>query len=120
MLTTDKGRERFWAEKSKEKDRVIRFTFPEGSTLAARVIEKAPPKRFVLEYFGGSVVTFDLKSDGENGTDLALSGKKVKYYEEELPGWVSVLLALKAALDFSVDLRNHDPERAWNKGYIDN
>ncbi len=120
MLTTDEGRERFWAENSKEQNGVIQLTFPDGSTLDARVIEKAPPKRFVLEYFGRSVVTFDLKSDGENGTDLALLGKKVKYYEEELPGWVSVLLALKAASDFSVDLRNHDPERAWNEGYADN
>jgi hypothetical protein len=33
---------------------------------------------------------------------------------------VSVLLALKAAADFGVDLRNHDPARTWWQGYCDN
>lgn len=37
-----------------------------------------------------------------------------------IAGWVSVLLALKAAVDFSVDLRNHDPGRTWDQGYADN
>jgi hypothetical protein len=37
-----------------------------------------------------------------------------------MAGWVSVLLALKAAADFGIDLRNHDPARTWNKGYVDN
>jgi hypothetical protein len=35
-------------------------------------------------------------------------------------GWVSWLLAMKAAVDFSVDLRNHDPDRTWQYGYADN
>ena len=35
-------------------------------------------------------------------------------------GWVSVLMAMKAALDYGVDLRNHDIERTWMKGYADN
>ena len=35
-------------------------------------------------------------------------------------GWVSVLLALKAAVDFGVDLRNHDPQRSWEHGYAEN
>ena len=34
-------------------------------------------------------------------------------------GVVSVLLALKAAADFSVDLRNRDPGRRWEDGYVD-
>jgi predicted nucleic acid-binding Zn ribbon protein len=33
---------------------------------------------------------------------------------------VSVLMALKAAVDFSVDLRNHDPDRTWDHGYVEN
>jgi hypothetical protein len=36
-----------------------------------------------------------------------------------LAGWVSVLLALKAAVDFGVDLRNSDPARRWEDGYVD-
>jgi hypothetical protein len=29
-------------------------------------------------------------------------------------------MAMKAAVDFGVDLRNHDESRAWNSGYADN
>ena len=39
---------------------------------------------------------------------------------EVMAGWVSVLLALKAAVDFGVDLRNHDPQRTWEQGYAEN
>jgi hypothetical protein len=28
--------------------------------------------------------------------------------------------ALKAAVDFGVDLRNHDPARTWETGFVDN
>lgn len=28
-------------------------------------------------------------------------------------------MALKAAADFGVDLRNHDPTRTWDQGYVD-
>ncbi len=36
-----------------------------------------------------------------------------------LPGWIPDLLALKAALDFSVDPRNHAEHRTWEAGYVD-
>ena len=39
---------------------------------------------------------------------------------EVTAGWVSVLMALKAAVDFSVDLRNHDPLRTWDQGFVEN
>jgi hypothetical protein len=35
-------------------------------------------------------------------------------------GWVSVLMALKAAVDFGVDLRNHALNRTWDDGFVDN
>jgi hypothetical protein len=31
-----------------------------------------------------------------------------------------VLLSLKAAVDFGVDLRTHDNNRHWDLGYVDN
>jgi hypothetical protein len=39
---------------------------------------------------------------------------------EVVAGWVSGLLALKAAVDFGVDLRNHDPQRTWDAGFAEN
>ena len=35
-------------------------------------------------------------------------------------GWVSVLLNLKAAINFGGDLRNHTRARTWIDGFIDN
>jgi hypothetical protein len=29
-------------------------------------------------------------------------------------------LVLKAAADFGADLRNHDPARTWEQGYVEN
>jgi hypothetical protein len=29
-------------------------------------------------------------------------------------------MAMKAAVDFGVDLRNHDPERTWFDGFANN
>jgi hypothetical protein len=35
-------------------------------------------------------------------------------------GWVFVLMALKASVNFVVDLRNHDSNRTWDEGYAEN
>ncbi len=120
MFTTDKGRKRFWAEKSVEEDGRIEFQFIDGLILKSKVLVNEPPKRFVFEYFGGSRVTVDFSNDGSGGTDLTLHAVGVGRSDEEWPGWVSVLLALKAATDYNVDIRNHDVTRTWDQGYCDN
>ena len=120
MLSTDEGRARFWASKSTEKNGIVEFVFPDGLKLSSRIIDSQPSSRFAVEYFGGSIVTFELENDRRGGTDLTLTARKVRFYDEELPGWISVLLALKAATDFSIDLRNHDVNRTWDQGYCDN
>ena len=76
---------------------------------------------FAVEYFG-SVTTFELTQDGRGGTDLTLTAAGVPPADrvEMTAGWVSVLLALKAAVDSGVDLRNHDPARTWDQGFADN
>ena len=119
MFATDTGRERFWAEKSTEQDGRIEFQFIDGLTLKSKILQNEPPKRFVFEYFGGSKVTVDISDDGACGTDLTLRAEAVES-DEEWPGWVSVLLALKAAADYNVDIRNHDIKRTWDQGYCDN
>jgi uncharacterized protein YndB with AHSA1/START domain len=122
MLATDAGRARFWAEAAVAEAGVIAFSFPNGATWRGAILEDAPPHRFAVRYYGGSVATFDLSSDGAGGTDLRLTdaGVPVEDRMEVIAGWVSVLLALKAAIDFGVDLRNHDPHRTWDHGYADN
>ena len=122
MLATADGRRRFWAESAEERDGCIHFEFPDGTRWASRVLDRVPPERLALEYFGGSRVTFACAPDGRGGTDLLLteSGTPPAEREESLAGWVSVLLALKAAVDHGVDLRNHDARRSWARGYVDN
>src|SRR5215472_18983635 len=122
MLATNEGRACFWAESAIAEDGAITFTFPNGATWRGAILEDVPPHRFAVCYYGGSVATFELASDGAGGTDLRLTdaGIPAEDRTEVIAGWVSVLLALKAAADFGVDLRNHDPCRTWDHGYVEN
>ena len=122
MLSTDRGRARFWAESAREKDNIIHYIFPNGQRWNGRIIENRPPHVFAVEYFGGSVARFELTGDGNNGTILRLTDSGVPPAEraEVLAGWVSVLLTLKAAVDFDVDLRNHHHLRTWDHGFAEN
>lgn len=122
FLATDEGRAKFWAESAVEvKDEVV-FTFASGLSFQAKIIDNRPPRWFAIAYAGSSMSSFELSSDGRGGTDLVLTDKGIQptHRAEIMSGWVSVLLALKAACDFGVDLRNHDSQRTWDHGFCDN
>ncbi|MHA2249388.1 MAG: SRPBCC family protein [Candidatus Kariarchaeaceae archaeon] len=121
-LSTDEGRANFWAETAIEREEKIHFQFSNGYTWIGKIIENLPPKRFIINYIDNSRTTFLLAEDGLGGTELTLIDEKInpKYHAEVTAGWGSVLMALKAAVDFGVDLRNHDVERSWDQGYFDN
>lgn len=118
FLASAAGRAAFWAESAPERDGTIDFTFPDGLQLRSRILADEPPQRFVLTYFGNSEIVFTLAADGSGGCDLSLSDSAGD--ARTMAGWVSVLLTLKAAVDFGVDLRNHDETRTWSHGYADN
>jgi len=122
VLATDAGRKRFWAESADQTGDAVEFVFPDRTVHRGRVLEATPPSRFAVEYFGGTRAEFDLAPDGSGGTDLTLTddGVRPEWFDETNAGWVSVLMALKAAVDFGVDLRNHDAERTWDQGFVDN
>lgn len=122
VLATDEGRAQFWAESARETDGKIEFKFPNGATWAGEILANQPPSLFAIRYWGGSIVTFRLVDDGAGGTDLDLTdaGVPAEWQTDTEAGWVSVLLALKAAVDFGVDLRNHDPLRTWAQRFADN
>lgn len=119
LLTTDAGRERFWCEHSEQAGDTITMTFANGWVERATILDAAAPERISIRYFG-TPVTFTLIPDG-TGTDLELVHEDVPETDflEVLPGWLNVLFPLKAAADFGVDLRNHDPARTWDQGYAD-
>ena len=122
MLSTNEGRARFWAESAVETNMTIDFIFPNGQKWRGRIIEQIPSKRFVVEYLGDSVTSFDLEDDGSGGSLLTLrdSAVRAEEWEEVTAGWVSVLMALKAAVDFGIDLRNHDSRYIWEEGFVEN
>ena len=121
FLSTDEGRTRFWAESTTEKEGFIHFKFMNGLEYRGRKLVAQSPYRFEVDYFQ-TRVEFQLAGDNTGGTDLSLCNYQVPphEYEEVRAGWLSVLLALKAAVDFGVDLRNHDRTRTWDQGYVDN
>ena len=120
MWTSDRGRELFWAEQSEATASGFRLHFINGDALDVEVVESAAPAHFVFRYFGGSIVSLDFRDDGTGGCDLHLVESEPEDAWENHAGWVSVLLAFKAAVDCAVDLRSHDPGRSWDQGYVDN
>lgn len=120
-VDTQNGRESFWAESAPERDGCILFTILNYPPFSGRILQRDPPHKLILEYFG-TTVEFSLISDQHGGTDLALLCTNVEesLRHEMTAGWVSVLMAMKGAVDFGIDLRNHDPARSWQQGYADN
>ncbi|MEX2143971.1 MAG: SRPBCC domain-containing protein [Anaerolineales bacterium] len=121
-LSTDEGRAKFWAESAEEHDGFVHFVFPGQVEWKGRILAKEYPHRFSVEYYGHSTATFELRSDGSHGTELTLTDQGVPLQDrtQVIAGWVSVLMALKASIDFGFDLRNHDPQRTWHQGYVEN
>lgn len=119
-LDSDEGRASFWAESAREVGGVIRFRFIDGSECEAPIVERRPPTAFAVDYFGG-VARFELTSDDKGGTDLLLThaGVGAEEWNEVYAGWLNVLFPLKAWLAYRVDLRNHDRDRSWERGYAD-
>jgi hypothetical protein len=121
-LATDAGRAGFWAESAVEQSGVIHFVFPNAIVWDAPVVQADPPRRYAVRYYGSSLAAFELADDGHGGTDLTLTDTGVPAPDrpEVIAGWASVLLSLKAFVDFGVDLRAHDPARQWDSGYVEN
>lgn len=64
--------------------------------------------------------TFLLESDGHGGTDVTLEHDvSSAEFAEVSAGWLNVLLPMKAWVHHGIDLRNHDPRRTWDQGFVD-
>jgi uncharacterized protein YndB with AHSA1/START domain len=120
LVDTDDGRERFWAVHSRAVDGGFELAFPGGLTTLVEVVERDPPSRLVLRYFGSDVeLSLDEREDVGCLLEVRCRCDDPAAWVEMHPGWVSWLLVLKAAADFGVDLRNGAPERAWPQRFVD-
>lgn len=121
-LAKAEERKKFWADSVKENNGVLTYEFKSMNFVdQGRILEQIPDKLFSVEYLG-SDVTFQIEPDNQGGTDLTLTVDKVSDENkvELIAGWVNWLMTMKAAVDFDIDLRNHDPERTWSHGYVEN
>ena len=120
LLDTDAGRERFWAVRSTARESGFELEFPGGLATRVEVVERDPPTRLALRYFGSDVeLLLAEREDGGCLLEVRCRCTDPAAWVETHPGWVSWLLVLKAAADHGVDLRNGSPERAWPQRYVD-
>jgi uncharacterized protein YndB with AHSA1/START domain len=118
LISTDAGREAFWAEESRSHGEGFRLTFANGAEVECRILASEPPRRFVFEYFGGTRVEFRLGAEPEGGTDFEVddpAGDMKNHY----PGWVAWLYCLKGATDHGITLKSGSLNKTWQKGYVD-
>ena len=120
FLSTDSGREKFWAESCIEENGYVHFKFINGQEYIAKILVNSP-SFFELEYCN-SIVKFEMLPADMGGTDLILNnyGVSDEDYLDNYAGWLSVLFALKGAVDFGIDFRNHDPQRTWDNHFVEN
>ncbi len=121
-LDSARGREAFWAHSAPETaPGTISFRFINGECVTSRILLRDPPTQWHITYFRDSIVQFELHRCHDGSTDLTVRESSVPddAWHDNFAGWVSVLLSLKAAVDFGVDLRNGDASRTWTEGFVD-
>jgi uncharacterized protein YndB with AHSA1/START domain len=120
LLDTDAGRVRFWAERSRATETGFELEFPGGLASHVETLERRPPHRLVIDYFGARCeLDLNPREDGGCLFQVTCHCEDPAAWAEFQPGWVSWLLVLKGVADFAVDLRNGAPDRAWRQRYVD-
>jgi hypothetical protein len=120
LLDTDEGRERFWAQRSQAGDDGFDLEFARGLHERVRVLEREPPTRMRILYFGAEAeFTLAPRDDGGCTFEVTCQCADLDEWMEFYPGWVSWLLVLKGVADFGVDLRSGSADRTWGEWYVD-
>ena len=83
------------------------------------MIERWPPERLAIRYFGSDAELELTPQDDDCILTVTCRCSDPDAWLEFYPGWVSWLLTLKAAADFNVDLHNNTPGRTWDEGFVD-
>ena len=120
LLSTDEGRARFWAESTRRRGDAIVFRSADGSTHRARVDRGKAPAALLAGLPGRHRDVPPDETRGK-GTRLELAHAGVAAADRAVAeaAWVGILLGLKAAAQFDVDLRNHDRRRSLRQRFVD-
>jgi uncharacterized protein YndB with AHSA1/START domain len=125
-LTTPSGITSWWAERAEIQPAdggLLRLVFPNRRMLDSKVVMCRPLQLMSFVYFGGTRAQFELEALPQGGTAVTVTDRgfsSQEDYAETMAHWTSVLLALKAHLDFGIDMRNHNPSFNWEHGFVDN
>ncbi len=119
-LVEDESREKWWVESSQQEGDTIKFTFPNGWESDETIIAMVENRSLEMTYLG-SRIRYDIK-ESDAGTILTVTDFETtpEYRVQVIAGWGSVLMALKGAVDFGIDLRNHRVDYTWEQGFFDN
>jgi hypothetical protein len=119
-LSSDSGRESFWVESSQDADGQVTLVFPDRSTTILGILSERPPHVLEVDYFNVHTRLTLQRIGRSTVLEVTASGIPADDLLELAAGWVSVLLNLKAVVNFGNDLRNHDHVRTWLDGFVDN
>jgi hypothetical protein len=117
FINTDEGRKKWWSGSSTEKDGILNLGFA-----SFPIIERAQNRYFKFTYIGNTTDVFTLTPTPDGGTDLNITESGIPTEEHFLlsfAGWVEVLLVLKGAVDFDIDLRNGFADKTWENNFVD-
>ena len=60
LLTSDRGRERFWAERSTSSEQAFTLAFARGEQIVCEEVAHSRVRQFAFRYFGATLVEFRL------------------------------------------------------------
>jgi len=94
--------------------------------LPGKFIEVIPQKKLSFTWWEPKgPITFELEKSGDSEVIVTLiargyqsEGEELKQYIEETKGWTFFLTNLKSYLEHGIDLRDHNPARTCQTGWL--
>lgn len=92
-----------------------------GAIVEGAALDREPPYRFTVRDVDGGVTTCDIADDAVGGSELVLTDVGIAGEDrtDVLAAWVAALSAIKATVDFTLDLHARGQLRNWFPGYAE-
>lgn len=121
LLEDEAGRPRFRSELEPEPGMDLAAILSRGAAWEDADFDGEPPYRFTVRYPTGGVTTCDVADDGAGGSDVTVTdvGTAGEDRTDVVAAWVASLSAIKATVDFTLDLHTRDQLRTWFPGYAE-